>query len=57
MPRKAGHVVHNTHSHITHATPGQAKMLSHGVILKKPGGTIGSEIKLVITSKHHHSKK
>lgn len=51
MPKKVTHHAHTTH--MTHTTPGQHKMLAHGVIIKKPGGTVGSGIKLVITPGHH----
>jgi hypothetical protein len=49
MPKKVAH----HRAHMTHATPGQHKMLARGVILKKPGGTMGSGIKLVIALAHH----
>jgi hypothetical protein len=50
MPKKV--TAHHRIS-MTPANPGQHKMLSHGAILKKPGGTVGSGIKLVIAPAHH----
>lgn len=41
MPKKSSHK-------LTHATPGQHKIFAHGAVLKKPGGAIGSGIKIVI---------
>ena len=56
MPKKGTHAHHHSSTAMTHSTPGQHKMLSH-VIVKKPGGTLGSGIKIVISPHHkvrHH---